>query len=124
MVGQTGTNVTNSAYFVWQGQSIQIYDRHLLVSFYKNSLLTKMPVTENLKIVAKKNLEEEALEERSTLSTGSISQIVDLGLKYSFSIRTVDFGSRRMVNPRVHHYPQLLAIFPRNPLNRKCSLIG
>ena len=84
LVGQTDTNIKNSAYFVQLVQNIEIHDKDLLVSFDVNSLFTKVPVDETLKTIAKKLEEDEALEERTTLSTRSICQLVELCLKCMF----------------------------------------
>ena len=85
-----------------------------------NSLFTKVPIDETLRIISKKLDEDETLEERTTLSTGSICQLDwSYVSNVHFSISMADFGSRKMVQLQVHHYPQMYPIFSWSRSNRR-----
>ena len=84
LVGQTDTNVKSSAHFVQLVQNTEIHNEDLLVTFDVDSLFTKVPIDETLKIITKKVEEDETSEKRTILSTRSICQLVKLCLKSVF----------------------------------------
>ena len=84
--GKTDSYVRNSKDFVQKIRDINIHDSEIMVSFDVKSLFTKVPMDEALEIIQEKLKNDETLEDRTTFSAITITNLI------KFCMKTTYFG--------------------------------
>ena len=84
LAGQTPSFVKNSRHFVEIVRGETIDSEEKLVSFDVESLFTNVPVEESITIIKRRLQEDNAVEERTTLSRNTVVDLLDLCLKSTY----------------------------------------
>ena len=107
--GKTDSYVRNSKDFVQKIRDINIHDSEIMVSFDVKSLFTKVPMDEALEIIQEKLKNDETLEDRTTFSAITITNLI------KFCMKTTYFGFKDEI------YQQLDGAPMGSPISPTCT---
>ena len=84
LAGHTSLFVKNSTHFVEKIQDTTLDDTDRLISFDVTSLFMKVPLDEAMDAITEKLMNDESLDERTTLSAGEICRLTNLCLRSTY----------------------------------------
>ena len=95
LAGKTASHVKNSRHFVQVMADLRIEEDETLVSFDVSSLFTNVPVDEAVRVIRDRLRQDEALADRTTLSTDRVADLLEMCLKSTYFSYGGEFFEQR-----------------------------